>query len=97
MIHLQSDQNHALTESISDFIGLVSRVLPDDIMTRLAELRQLETGPLATAIYDSMFANLERAAVSKRPCCQRNCCRQQISSEVARSSKTIAFCAQPVR
>lgn len=52
------------------FVNLVAKVLPDDVVERLIELRDEETVSLSKAIYDSMFENLEKAVSLDRPICQ---------------------------
>ena len=65
-----NDQNQALKDLLVSFIGLTGKILPEDIMKRLEQLRAKEDGPMAAVIYDAMFHNLERAVVLGRPCCQ---------------------------
>ena len=64
------DKKQQLVKIVSDFIGLVGIVLPDDVAKKLEELRAQETAPMATAIYDCMFENIEKAIALKRPICQ---------------------------
>ena len=52
------------------FIGLAAVRLPDDVMTRLEQMRNAEDSPLQKAIYDSYFENLQKAVELNRPCCQ---------------------------
>ncbi|MDO4539875.1 MAG: L(+)-tartrate dehydratase subunit alpha [Syntrophomonadaceae bacterium] len=63
-------QARKLQELVIEFLGLTGRVLPDDVRQRLTELRAEEESPLALAVYDSMFKNLQRAEALNRPCCQ---------------------------
>jgi L(+)-tartrate dehydratase alpha subunit len=44
--------------------------LPQDVLDKLAELRERETSTLSRVVYDSMFENLESADRLNRPCCQ---------------------------
>ncbi len=60
----------AIVEVLSRFICHVSKVLPDDIIRKLNELRAQETEPLPKLVYDAMFENQELAKRLDRPCCQ---------------------------
>ncbi|MDR0444328.1 MAG: L(+)-tartrate dehydratase subunit alpha [Treponema sp.] len=63
---------------IEKFIALAAVRLPDDVMSRLRQMREAEDSPqpFATkfpaqkAIYDSYFENLQKAVELNRPCCQ---------------------------
>jgi hydro-lyases, Fe-S type, tartrate/fumarate subfamily, alpha region len=55
---------------ISKFVGLVAVRLPDDVLAKLVELREKETVPIAKAIYNSMFENIDKAIALGRPLCQ---------------------------
>lgn len=59
-----------MTEIMSKFVALVGKKLPDDVQTKLNELREKETSPLAKIIYDTMFKNQELAEELNRPSCQ---------------------------
>lgn len=59
-----------MTDSMSKFVALVGKKLPDDVEQKLAYLRTKETSPLAKTIYDSMFINQKLAMDLDRPCCQ---------------------------
>jgi L(+)-tartrate dehydratase alpha subunit len=52
------------------FIGLAAVRLPDDVMTRLGQMRDAEESSLQKAIYDSYFENLQKAVELDKPCCQ---------------------------
>ena len=52
------------------FIRLVCIRLPDDVMRRLGEMRDAEDSLPQKALYDSYFANLQKAVELGRPCCQ---------------------------
>jgi L(+)-tartrate dehydratase alpha subunit len=56
--------------TMEQFIGLACIRLPDDVMDRLAEMREQEDSPLQQALYASYFENLRKAAELGRPCCQ---------------------------
>ena len=55
---------------MASFISYVSKKLPDDVEKKLAELRKIETGDLASTIYDTMAKNQKLAWDLDRPCCQ---------------------------
>ena len=59
-----------MTDIMAAFIGHTAKYLPDDVLSRLKELRSEEDDPLAIEIYDLMFRNLELAARLDRPSCQ---------------------------
>lgn len=59
-----------LVGTLSSFVTLVGRQLPDDVIARLTELRRQENHPLAKTIYDTMFRDLDLALALKRPLCQ---------------------------
>jgi L(+)-tartrate dehydratase alpha subunit len=52
------------------FTGYMGKRLPQDVLDKLAELRERETSTLSRVVYDSMFENLESADRLDRPCCQ---------------------------
>ena len=60
----------AFTATVSSFVSVVGKKLPDDIENKLAELGEKETAPLAKKIYESMFLNQKLAMDMNRPCCQ---------------------------
>ena len=55
---------------MASFISYVSKKLPDDVEAKLKELRKMETGDLASTIYDTMSRNQDLAWSLDRPCCQ---------------------------
>ncbi len=59
-----------LTDMMSKFISLVSYKLPDDVESKLKELREEETNELAKIIYKTMDENQKLAFELKRPSCQ---------------------------
>ena len=59
-----------LTEMMAKFIAYTGKKLPDDVIAKLAELRNKEDSPLAKTIYDTMFRNQELAVKLDRPSCQ---------------------------
>jgi L(+)-tartrate dehydratase alpha subunit len=60
----------SLMDTMARFTAYVGKHLPQDVLDKLARLRQAEESPLARVIYDSMFENLEMAGRLNRPCCQ---------------------------
>ena len=59
-----------MTDIMGKFVALLGKKLPDDVEAKLAELRVLESSPLAKTIYDTMFLNQKLASELNRPCCQ---------------------------
>ena len=56
--------------TIEKAINICAKRLPDDVVTRLEEMRAKEGNPSAQAFYDSYFTNLEKAITLDRPICQ---------------------------
>ena len=50
-----------LTNVMSKFTAYIGKRLPKDVKAKLADLRTMETNPLAKSIYDSMAGNQEAA------------------------------------
>lgn len=46
-----------LTDTIAKFVGFTGKVLPDDVMAKLEELRKKEEEQLPKIIYGAMFDN----------------------------------------
>ena len=65
-----TEQVQQLTQIIAKFLDLVGKRLPDDVMTKLTELRANAATDLERIIYDSMFDNMEQAIALNRPICQ---------------------------
>ena len=63
-------QVRKMTDTIARFIGFTARQLPDDVIVKLKELREKETGALPKVLYGAMFRNMELAASLSRPSCQ---------------------------
>ena len=59
-----------MTDTMASFIGYTAVHLPDDIVSRLEELRAAENDPAALSIYEMMFENMRLAAELGRPSCQ---------------------------
>ncbi|BAL26947.1 L(+)-tartrate dehydratase subunit alpha [Azoarcus sp. KH32C] len=60
----------SLTDTMAKFTSYIGKRLPTDVKQKLADLRTLETNPLAKAIYDSMDENQQAADKLDRPSCQ---------------------------
>jgi len=60
----------SLTDTLSKFTSYIGKRLPTDVQAKLAELRTLETNPLAKAVYMSMADNQSAADRLNRPSCQ---------------------------
>jgi L(+)-tartrate dehydratase alpha subunit len=58
------------TALMEKFIALAAVRLPDDVLARLTEMREKEQSPLQRTLYDSYFANFEKALEQGCPCCQ---------------------------
>lgn len=52
------------------FLNVVAKVLPDDVVAKLKELANKETGSMPKSIYAAMFENMEKAVTLDRPLCQ---------------------------
>ena len=59
-----------LTRKIAKFVGVVGKILPDDVTAKLKELSEQETMPMAKMIYECMEKNQLEAAELDRPSCQ---------------------------
>jgi L(+)-tartrate dehydratase alpha subunit len=66
----QTLKKEELIDLVAKFTAYSSKHLPDDVFAKLETLRAQENLPLAKAIYDIMFKNLEVAGALDRPCCQ---------------------------
>ncbi len=64
------NKREQMTHLMASFISYVSKKLPDDVEAKLKELRKMETGDLASTIYDTMSRNQDLAWSLDRPCCQ---------------------------
>ena len=60
----------SLTDTMAKFTAYIGKRLPKDVKAKLADLRTMETNPLAKSIYDSMAGNQEAADRLDRPSCQ---------------------------
>ena len=59
-----------LTRKLAAAIRMAAIQLPDDVLARLREMQAVEDGPLAAAVYASMFENQRLAVELSRPICQ---------------------------
>ena len=64
------DKKEMMIQTLGKFVDMTSKELPDDVMAKLTELRAKEEKPLAKAIYDVMFENMDKAKKLSRPTCQ---------------------------
>ncbi|MFM0139211.1 L(+)-tartrate dehydratase subunit alpha [Caballeronia grimmiae] len=60
----------SVTNTMAKFTAYIGKRLPTDVKAKLAELRTMETNPLAKSIYDSMDGNQKAADKLDRPSCQ---------------------------
>ncbi|NLP28737.1 MAG: L(+)-tartrate dehydratase subunit alpha [Clostridia bacterium] len=60
----------SVTDTMSKFVALVGKQLPDDVEAKLKDLAEKETAPLAKTIYETMFKNQKLAVELNRPSCQ---------------------------
>ncbi len=65
-----SELTEKFTDVMTKFTSYFGKVLPDDVMERLTELRAEQTAPLAKVVYDTMFEDLDAAKRLNVPCCQ---------------------------
>ena len=59
-----------MTDTMAAFVAHTSIRLPDDVLSKLEELRASENVPMACRIYDLMFENMRLAEELGRPTCQ---------------------------
>lgn len=64
------EKKNRLTDIMAAFIGYTAVHLPDDIVSKLEDLRDAEDDPAARSIYDMMFENMRLASQLGRPSCQ---------------------------
>lgn len=65
-----SDAEIRLTQIVADFTDMIAKRLPDDVVDKLAALRDAETSKMGNIIYHTMFDNLAKAIELDRPACQ---------------------------
>ncbi|HDR9044861.1 TPA: fumarate hydratase, partial [Burkholderia vietnamiensis] len=66
----REERIESLTDTLAKFTAYIGKRLPKDVKAKLAELRTLETNPLAKSVYDSMHGNQDAADKLDRPSCQ---------------------------
>ena len=66
----KEEQVLRMTKIVSDFVGHVAKVLPDDVQEKITELANDERNPLAKIIYATMKENMKLAKELSRPSCQ---------------------------
>lgn len=66
----QQEMVTKMTDIMASFVGHIGKKLPDDVIAKLDELAQKETGPLAKTLYDTMTRNQRLAVSLDRPSCQ---------------------------
>ena len=59
-----------LTRIVANFTAMISTRMPDDVVDKLKQLRELETEGMGKIIYHTMFDNMEKAIALNRPACQ---------------------------
>ncbi len=59
-----------LTDTMAKFTGYIGKRLPTDVKKKQAQLREVETNPMAIEIYDVMAENQKAADELDRPSCQ---------------------------
>ena len=64
------EKQRILCDTVASFISCIAVHLPDDVVTKLEELRAAEDDPAALSIYDMMFRNMRLASELNRPSCQ---------------------------
>ena len=65
-----NEQVDKMTDILASFIGHTAVHLPDDVVSKLRELRDAEDDPAVLSIYDMMFENMRLASELGRPSCQ---------------------------
>ena len=55
----KEEQVLRMTKIVSDFVGHVAKVLPDDVQEKITELANDERNPLAKTIYATMKENMK--------------------------------------
>lgn len=67
---MPDQQVEQLIDLLARFTSFASIHLPDDVVSKLTELSDKETGERARFFYDAIFRDLEMATDWNRPCCQ---------------------------
>lgn len=66
----QQEKAERFTELMTRFTSVLGKILPDDVATRLAELRKEQTSDISRIVYDAMFDDLAAAHRLNVPLCQ---------------------------
>ena len=66
----KDEQVEKMTNYMANFVSYIAKVLPDDVVKKLNELREKEDSELSKTIYDTMFENQTLAGELNRPSCQ---------------------------
>ncbi|QTF08286.1 L(+)-tartrate dehydratase subunit alpha [Brenneria izadpanahii] len=66
----KSQEVEKLTDIVARFMAMISTRMPNDVVKKLQELRNIENEGIAKIIYNTMFDNMERAIKLNRPACQ---------------------------
>ena len=64
------EKREKFIDIMAKFTAYIGKYLPDDVLSKLKELREKEDTVLAQIVYDAMFDDLKMAAEMDRPCCQ---------------------------
>ena len=67
---VNEDTKTKLLDQLTGLMTLTAIQLPDDLMSRLRQMREKEENPKTLAIYDAMLENQRQAVASARPNCQ---------------------------
>lgn len=66
----KKEQREKFIDIMAKFTAYSSKYLPDDVYSKLKELREREDSSIATIVYDSMFDDIKIADELSRPICQ---------------------------
>lgn len=65
-----TQQEKKFIQCVEKALNVTAKILPDDVTSRLKEMRDNESSPSALAFYDCYFENLSKATELNRPICQ---------------------------
>lgn len=66
----KNDNVKQMIDIVAKFVAHTGKILPDDVIKKLEELREKENGQLAKVIYETMERNQKLAKDLDRPSCQ---------------------------
>jgi L(+)-tartrate dehydratase alpha subunit len=66
----KDEQRNKFIDIMARFTAYSGKHLPDDVLSKLKDLRKKEQSDMAQITYDAMFDNLSKADELDRPCCQ---------------------------